>query len=140
MIERGKCKHFNGVQNKTCRAGVDYRELTGGTMRLPCLGNRPDTRPCEKYEEPTDEEIAADRAQIDARMEELRREGELLRPLIARIREDHGWGGKKTRHLSGSGVDDCPCCQGGKVRWSIAGYNGHIHMRCSTPGCVAFMQ
>lgn len=133
MIERGKCRHFNGVQNKVCRAGVDYREITGGTMRLPCFAHRPTSRPCDRYEEPTDEEIAADRARIDARMEELRREGELLRPLLDRIRRDH-------KGRSGSGVDDCPCCRGGKVSWSIAGYNGHIHMRCSTTGCVAFME
>ena len=133
MIERGKCRHFNGVSNKTCRSGVDYREITGGTMRLPCFADRPAPRPCDRYEEPTDEEIAADRARIDARMEEMRREGILLKPLLERIRRDH-------KKRSGSGVDDCPCCEGGKLSWSIAGYNGHIHMRCTTRGCVAFMQ
>jgi len=33
----------------------------------------------------------------------------------------------------------CPCCHG-RLVYSIARGNGHIHARCQTPGCVEFMQ
>jgi hypothetical protein len=30
---------------------------------------------------------------------------------------------------------DCPVCRG-KIKCSVAGYNGHIHGRCGTPRCI----
>lgn len=34
----------------------------------------------------------------------------------------------------------CPICITGTLAYSVSGYNGHIHARCSTPNCVAFIQ
>lgn len=37
---RDRCRHFNGIQNKTCTAGVAYDSVTGdgGALRVfPCL-------------------------------------------------------------------------------------------------------
>jgi hypothetical protein len=39
-----------------------------------------------------------------------------------------------------SGQMKCPCCEGGTLGFSVAGYNGHIHARCSTPGCANWME
>ncbi len=30
------CKHFNGIQNKTCKAGVTYQEGSS-TVAMPCI-------------------------------------------------------------------------------------------------------
>lgn len=35
---------------------------------------------------------------------------------------------------------DCPICLKGKIRFSIAGYNGHCHAICSTPKCFGVME
>lgn len=37
-------------------------------------------------------------------------------------------------------VIPCPACGTGQLHYSVARSNGHIHARCSTPGCVTFMQ
>lgn len=34
----------------------------------------------------------------------------------------------------------CPICKGGMITANISIYNGHIHLRCSTPSCVALME
>jgi hypothetical protein len=138
MLKTDKCVHFNGISNKRCKAGIVYSDLAGPApawgRRLPCLDHgEPGQVHCESYREPTDEEIAKDREEWDNFMAKKRQEEELLKPLLLRIRKDHP-------NRSGSGMDNCPCCKDGKLSWSIAGYNGHIHMRCTTDGCVAFMQ
>lgn len=43
-------------------------------------------------------------------------------------------------YVSGAGVMDCPVCKSGKLQYSCASVNGHVHARCSTAGCVAWMQ
>ena len=35
---------------------------------------------------------------------------------------------------------ECPICQKGVLHFSISSSNGHIWGRCTTKGCVAFMQ
>lgn len=40
----------------------------------------------------------------------------------------------------GRGKFLCPVCKRGQLRYSVAGVNGHIWGKCSTDGCVAWMQ
>lgn len=42
--------------------------------------------------------------------------------------------------FTGAGEMECPVCKTGKLRYSRAAYNGHVHARCSTDGCVALME
>lgn len=37
------------------------------------------------------------------------------------------------------GATTCPAC-GGHLDYSRSGYNGHIHAKCKTPGCVSWME
>ena len=55
-------------------------------------------------------------------------------------RDAHRWHGKQPHFWCGAGEMDCPVCKAGRLRYSRAGYNGHIHARCSTPSCVAWME
>ena len=78
MRKAGKCKHFTGVQNKTCKAGVSYQTFRlvtpderGRTFPLPCLDA--DCAACDKREYPTQEEIDADKADMERRMNLLAR-------------------------------------------------------------------
>ncbi len=43
-------------------------------------------------------------------------------------------------YFCGAGIMQCPICKTGKLKYSRANSNGHVHARCSTDGCVAFME
>lgn len=80
-LERRTCVHFNGVgfgtreRDKACAAGVVYSVLapTASTFRLPCLPaltprHEAEYAPaeCPSFRLPTDEELTAWEAQIQA--------------------------------------------------------------------------
>lgn len=39
-----------------------------------------------------------------------------------------------------SGVIDCPICKSGKLQFSVARSNGHVHAHCSTRLCMSWME
>jgi hypothetical protein len=130
----GDCKHYRGTMQGTCAAGVGLRALVGGEdagwcTRLPCLQsfrNRPNgpTAACNKFAVPTAEEVAADeaeRAEMIARFEKLG-------PIRSRIKREN-------KGQSADGIVECPAC-GGKLHWSHAAYNGHVHLKCENEDCV----
>ncbi len=58
---------------------------------------------------------------------------------VSKVHEDaesHGYG--EGHH--GIGSIDCPVCHTGKLQYSVASVNGHIHGRCTTDKCVRFME
>jgi hypothetical protein len=77
----GKCKHFTGIQNATCKRGVNYEELVGGGRtgigcRIPCTGDNgcahaPNIKvvPCALREFPTPEEVQAEEEMIQVEIE-----------------------------------------------------------------------
>lgn len=60
-----------------------------------------------------------------------------VRPL--KPENEHRWYKPQDNYYSGAGEMVCPLCTTGKLRYSRAGYNGHVHARC-TAGCVAWME
>lgn len=123
--KRGTCKHFTGVQNKTCKVGVDYESVSP----IPCIDKyRKGDCNCDKYEEPTQREIDEWDAYIEQRMEMHRKVG----PVVVEIKRQH-------KGESWSGVVDCPCC-GGKLHVSHSGYNAHVHGKCETDECLSWME
>lgn len=136
MTRKGTCKHFNGARNNTCEAGVNYDGLphpepppnakTG--MRLPCL--RCDGKDfCDKWEEPTAEEIAEHEKDMAALMDRFKKS----QPWITAMKKEHPKG------TNGFAKDSCPICQS-EITFNISGYNRHMHARCSTPDCLNFME
>lgn len=81
MSRAGWCRHFNGVQNKTCRAGVDYEtvnvvQLPDGTQKksLPCIAAHNHAGAvCPKREEYTALDLAEQEAQHKRTMDLLAR-------------------------------------------------------------------
>lgn len=45
-----------------------------------------------------------------------------------------------TNYVSGAGEIDCPVCKAAKLRYSRAGYNGHVHAACMNDKCVRWME
>lgn len=70
--------------------------------------------------------------------EEDRRVAETVRALTA-TRADANQKGLR-RGKGGRSSLPCPICEKGELRYSVSGYNGHIHAQCSTEGCVQWMQ
>jgi len=143
------CVHFNGHgKNDVCKAGVKYDDVkcevkhtysngpstTKGTytytsnVALPCFKDEATlTGGCQSCRFPTPEEIAKD---VEEMVEFLGR------TMKARLAIVEHLGGKE----GGSGIIDCPVCGTGKLRYSRAACNGHIHAACSTETCVRWME
>lgn len=133
MLKQGKCKHFTGIRDAQCAAGVNYVLVSNDfKLSLPCLpAKKSDNREpaeCELFCEPTAAEIAEDRAKFDASMDQMR----LVMTSIAPLRKEHKGKGY-------AGIIECPACKG-KLHLTISAYNGHAHGRCETPDCVNWME
>jgi hypothetical protein len=131
-----KCTHFNGIQNKTCKAGVAYDDLRSkrvdGKEWMPCLRDVGECVPCEKRQWRTAEEIQKEIEQIE------KRSAEMMLVAAAIIEDQTKLGLKKGN--GGSSQVDCPVCKSGKVRYAVSSYNGHRHVACTTANCVAWME
>jgi hypothetical protein len=147
MKRAGKCVHYNGTVNACCEAGVNYQALAGSghgwAVRLPCFNAEylsetgklvllPPVSTCDKRQEPTADELAADETWMAERMDRL---GKIRVAIVAAIGGPWKRGDPVER-----GTIPCPCCEGGTVSYSRASYNGHIHAACSTPGCARWME
>lgn len=58
---------------------------------------------------------------------------------VAHVKADAATKGYGRNH---GGVNSCKCplCTDGTIRYSVAAVNGHAHARCSTAGCLSFME
>jgi hypothetical protein len=121
-----KCLHFNGLQNNECKAGVNYKSLPERKWgSFICFG---ESKGCEKYCETGEPKVHADHALANKYFRET---------VVARKAITDHTGGKRGTY----GEINCPVCKGVKtLRFSVAGCNGHIHARCSTQDCVAWME
>lgn len=132
FIERQmeRCRHFTGVQHEVCAVGVRYADVRDESTRpfgFPCLANYAGNATCAKLARVTREEAEAEEREWQAA------HGRINACLKA-IRAKHG----QARGLR----DEMPCPTGcgGTLRYSISGYNGHVHGACSTEGCASWMQ
>lgn len=128
-----KCKHFNGLINEVCGVGVSYdsvkrqRTVAGTGLDLPCLADMCIASSCDKREFPAAAEVRARVAEIGRIFDST---------VIARE--------AIVKHSDGKvgvvGELKCPVCKRGTLRYSIAACNGHIHAKCSSADCVAWME
>jgi len=125
-----KCRHFNGVQNKVCEAGVNYDDV----VPIPCIGYRPGETvkqaECDKKSCWTREEA------VKNEEEATKRTATFLLALHAASEAAKTLGLKKGR--GGAGTTECPICKG-VLHFSVAAYNGHLWGKCDTKGCAAWM-
>ena len=135
--KKGQCIHFNGVQNDECKAGINYKEICGGQekgifARLPCLNTeyqKPDEQVnCEKYSEPTDQEIIDYGNWHNEHMDKMRKVMVGIKPW----RDAH-------QNESFQEVVECPVCKG-RLHLSISSYNSHVHGNCASDDCVSWME
>lgn len=122
-----------------CDAGVRYGDVAPGDDygifgRLPCfldakgVPKHVAAASCPKLRAPTPEEIALHEEWIEKRMGTMR----IVQLGIANWRKAH-------KGKSASEIVECPACNG-KLHLSISSYNGHVHGKCETSGCVSWME
>jgi hypothetical protein len=146
-MKKGTCIHYTGCINPrkpTCDAGINYREHVGGDgfgwiKRIPCHtldGEDPSTKvKCNKYQEPTDEQIAASKAETD---EAIRKFMVVQTGAVRKWRQEQKW--SRNNRVSAVGVVPCEACGVGQIHLSMAAYNGHVHGKCTTENCVSWME
>ena len=85
--------------------------------------------PCNLYEEPSVEEIAAYEAETDAMVSDSMK---YVVPLIGKMKEKFGKTG-------GAETVTCPKC-GGRLSMTCSFYNGHVWGKCATDKCLDWME
>lgn len=128
-----RCKHFTGIGEDACRAGVNYRSLVGGSdfgwaLRIPCTTTKRSENqvPCEKHDRMTAEEIAAEDEKFERAFQRTTGAYSAIKAIVGDRR-------------GVSGTIDCPGCHA-PLHYSVARLNGHIHACCETDECVSFME
>lgn len=140
MQRQGTCFSFTGVQNKKCKAGVEYRPMVGGDdfgwlTRLPCTKGNGTECKCDQYREPTPEEIERGKREWKEAMAATNK-------VIAHVREVTGaepqWETMDEHKDGYTGTMDYPKC-GQPLNYSVSPGNHHIHAFCTSGGCITFM-
>lgn len=135
-MKSGTCIHFRGTQHDQCAAGVNLRKLVGGetlgwATRLPCLrvfdAKNGERVTCDQFRAPTKEELDAFEKKFQAHSLNA------TRAAAAIIEHANGKRGV-------SGKFPCPVCTSGTLHYAISGYNGHKRAKCTTEGCVNFIE
>jgi hypothetical protein len=127
----GQCRHFNGVQHGSCRVGIRYHDVEP----LPCLPQLLNGRTpalCAQFSAITPGEARAEAEQWAEAVQRC----VIGRSAASDHAKERGFG----RGHGGVGEVPCPVCGAGTIRYSVAGYNGHMHGRCTTKGCVSWME
>jgi hypothetical protein len=141
----GSCIHFTGIQHKACKLGYEYDKLD---RPLPCIRSYKvhfskersgEQEPCKHsachdYLAPTPEQIAEHERLIT---EALERHAKAAGP-VSEWRKAQGW--SKNNRVAATGKVPCNACGKGEIHLSMAAYNGHVWGRCTTDGCVSWME
>ncbi|MAT51148.1 MAG: hypothetical protein CMK32_08195 [Porticoccaceae bacterium] len=127
-----ECRHRCSMMKECCKAGVVFEKLRERRQEgesLPCYwveGMKPMN--CASFDPVTAKESAEDDEEIQRTIARFMTAG----AVIAEVKKEH-----KGRNWTGT--KDCPVC-GGKLHMSHAACNGHVHGRCETDDCLAWME
>jgi len=121
------CRHFTGIMNEKCAAGVTYRDVRDtsgpGMAKWPCLGGEC-AKSCDKRAPTTEAEVRAEEVEM------ARRFGAIFEARAAII---------STKKKSGTVA--CVLCKApDALHFTVSSYNGHVHASCSTKGCLSWME
>jgi hypothetical protein len=130
------CNHYRAMsEHKTCKADVPYDKFKGQPFDArPCFcRNGVAHSGCELAVFPTAEELAAEEAVWEKRFADT---GRARKAIVEHL------GGPWKRGMKGAaGLINCPVCGAeDSLRFTRAGYNGHIHAECQTENCVRWME
>lgn len=138
-FEMNYCQHYTrgSGANMVCAAGIDLKSVqivpTGekGIKWGPCIEGHTLTDPkahCPHW-------IRRTREMGEKRADALQRSLDmmtLVMPVVSKWRS-------KPPFKSQRDVIECPVCKG-RLHLSQSSYNGHVHGKCETAGCAAWME
>jgi hypothetical protein len=143
----GRCHYFNGIMNECCDAGVSYRKLAsielGMALVLPCLPIKTfEQKRLDELKESIRECPKLQRTTHDEAVKEARDSIERSTIFLKAMNEAHAHAKAAGLKKGNGGTGEMPCPKGcgGLLRYSVASYNGHMHARCSTQDCLAWME
>ena len=125
------CRHFNGIHGPgmrkdhvQCTVGQtvnDYREHNGRMYEWGCTNGNACQMKCPEFSPYTKAECDADESYWD----------EHIKTVVLAC--------DSIPKTGSSGIVECVKCKG-KLHWSRAACNGHIHAKCETDGCLSWME
>jgi len=134
------CKHWDyhaiSFKEKKCKAGINPvlsycdNNLFGWIKRTPCLKTNEGALHCPQAIFPTREEVDAQNAALEARMDDFLKWMPTARGKILEVARETN---------SSAGTIECPKC-GKTMRWSRARSNGHVHAHCEAEECLSWME
>jgi len=124
-----RCIHFTGLMDKSCKKGIEYdtvKDKTERPFRIPCLrretlngGN------CGHCEFPSKEQVEKKAKEIEEMITKTIGTNIYIKEHARKTGQNYG-------------TLDCLECDG-KLSYSIAESNGHLHANCN--GCdIGFME
>lgn len=148
------CQHYNtdardpktGFRDIVCNRGHDINAKRtearaiwiaagrSGVCLQPCVGGHDMAdvhATCPDWLRRTREEGERRADAIERHLEGMRKVG----PVVSAWRT---W--TKQNRVAKQEAIDCPACGTGKLHLSQAAYNGHVWGRCTTEGCVSWME
>lgn len=137
-FEMNYCQHYgrgNGA-DMVCKAGMDLKTMqrvaTGskGIKWGPCIEGHTLPNPfefCPHWVRRTREQGEKRADALEATIRKM----EVVMPIV------DVWRKKLPRGKAE--IIECPECKG-KLHLSQAAYNGHVHAKCETTGCVSWME
>lgn len=128
-----RCRHFTGIQQDECLAGVSYANFMDAGSSLPCIPlGKPAAVTCDKKSCWTREEAEANQADVERRQKAFLNAASAAHIHAAELGFGEGHGGQ--------GELPCPVCQTGLLRYIVAAFNGHMHAACNTKDCISWME
>lgn len=137
-FEMDYCQHYGRGKGSdmVCAKGVDLKTMqkvpTGekGIRWGPCIGGHTLANPhehCQHW-------IRRTREQGERRADGIEKSMRMMTVVMPVVAE---W--RKKLPIGKAEVIECPECKG-RLHLSQSSYNGHVHGKCETPGCVAWME
>lgn len=137
-MRKDACIHSRSpFMHKTCRKGINFKNLldtdsdVGLGNKVPCYLENNSKVVCQHFQLPTQDETD------QYEKEQAERFARIIKAMTAI--DGHLGPFKKGKSPSVCGVIECPNC-GGRLSYSRASINGHVHGKCSTTGCCSWMQ
>lgn len=129
-MKRGKCIHFNGIQNERCERNVSY-SVNWPDGPPPCIQHelRSVKKPCPFREEPTSEQVEASRREDDEEFEKFK----------VALKVANAWRVNPKPAVNRADIVECPVCNG-KLHLRQSARNGHVTGQCETARCVFWME
>lgn len=141
--EMSYCQHYarGSGPDMVCKAGMDLNAVK--RVRVPWGGREVRFGPCIRGHTLPDPKqhcphwVRRTREQAEAYADEVDRGVERMKKVMPVVSAWRTW--SPTNRVTKSEVIVCPACNG-RLHLSQSSYNGHVHGRCETDGCVAWME